>query len=127
MSYTLARLIAALFFALCVAIFAVINVRKAPIHYLFGSTDVPLVLIILGSALLGGLIVGLLGAVGQMRWRRERRRMQQHIETLEHELTTHQDTDEANPLYAQDTYDIASDSEADTSPIGDVDTNDHKG
>lgn len=77
------RLIVALFFALCVAIFAVINVRSTPIHYIFGVSNVPLVLIILGSACFGGLIVGLIGAVGHLKWRRERRRMRQYIQHLE--------------------------------------------
>lgn len=88
------RIIVALFFALCVAIFAVINVRPAPVHYLFGVTNMPLVLIILGAALFGGLIVGLLGAVGHVRLRRERRRLQQYIEVLEREQAPSQIEDE---------------------------------
>lgn len=77
------RLIVALFFVLCVAVFAVINVRPTPIHYIFGVTSVPLVLIILGAACLGGLSVGLLGAVSQLKWRRERKRLEQYIRELE--------------------------------------------
>lgn len=80
------RLILALFFALCVSMFAVINVTPAPIHYLFGVSSVPLVLIILGAACFGGLIVGLLGAVGHFRWRRENRQLKEQISELQSQL-----------------------------------------
>lgn len=55
--------ILALLFALIVAIFAVINVDSVQIDYLFGTARIPLILIILGSALLGGFITGSFGFV----------------------------------------------------------------
>ncbi|MGM0900902.1 MAG: LapA family protein [Bacillota bacterium] len=55
------NLILALIFALIVAIFAVVNVESVKVDYVFGTTYLPLILIVLGSALLGGLIVGSIG------------------------------------------------------------------
>ncbi|WNB90837.1 lipopolysaccharide assembly protein LapA domain-containing protein [Bacillus sp. NEB1478] len=46
-------------FTLVIATFAVINVGDVEINYLFGTAKWPLVLVILGSAGIGGLTVGL--------------------------------------------------------------------
>lgn len=51
-------LLIGLIFAVIVAIFAVVNVDSVPVNYVFGSAEWPLILIILGSALLGALISG---------------------------------------------------------------------
>lgn len=51
-------LLIGLVFAVIVAIFAVVNVDSVPVNYVFGSAEWPLILIILGSALLGALISG---------------------------------------------------------------------
>ncbi|MCE5171062.1 lipopolysaccharide assembly protein LapA domain-containing protein [Paenibacillus profundus] len=51
-------LLAGLFFALITAIFAVINVNPVQVNLLFGTFDVPLILLILGCTLLGAIIVG---------------------------------------------------------------------
>lgn len=50
-------------FALIVAVFAVINVDNVTVNYLFGESKWPLILVILGSVLMGGLIVGSVGIV----------------------------------------------------------------
>jgi lipopolysaccharide assembly protein A len=55
------NLLLALIFALIIAIFAVVNVETVKVDYMFGTAYLPLILIILGSALLGGLIVGSIG------------------------------------------------------------------
>lgn len=54
-------LILALIFALITAVFAVINVDPVQVNLLFGSVNVPLILLILGCTLLGGIIVGSFG------------------------------------------------------------------
>lgn len=54
-------LIAGLSIVLIIAIFAVINVDPVTVNYGFGEADWPLVLVILGSVLMGGLIVGFVG------------------------------------------------------------------
>ncbi|MGA5690997.1 LapA family protein [Cytobacillus pseudoceanisediminis] len=50
-------------FALIVAVFAVINVDNVTVNYLFGESQWPLILVILGSVLMGGMIVGSVGLV----------------------------------------------------------------
>ncbi|WP_018750467.1 LapA family protein [Paenibacillus sanguinis] len=54
-------LIMALIFALITALFAVINVNPVQVNLLFGSVNVPLILLILGCTLLGGIIIGSFG------------------------------------------------------------------
>lgn len=50
-------------FALIVAIFAVINVDPVTVNYVFGESEWPLILVILGSVLMGGVIIGSVGIV----------------------------------------------------------------
>ncbi|SDN46078.1 LapA family protein [Alkalicoccus daliensis] len=54
-------LIIGLIIVLVIAVFAVINVDPVTVNFGFGEADWPLVLVILGSVLMGGLIVGLVG------------------------------------------------------------------
>ncbi|NMH69833.1 DUF1049 domain-containing protein [Bacillus sp. RO3] len=54
-------LLLGIFFALVVSIFAVINVDPVTVNYVFGEADWPLILVILGSVLMGGIIVGSVG------------------------------------------------------------------
>lgn len=51
-------LLFALIFAVIVAVFAVVNVDVVPVNYFFGTAQWPLILVILGSALLGALVSG---------------------------------------------------------------------
>ncbi|MGM7721000.1 lipopolysaccharide assembly LapA domain-containing protein [uncultured Metabacillus sp.] len=53
----------AIIFALIVALFAVINVDPVKVDYLFGTAEWPLVLIILGSVLMGGFIIASTGII----------------------------------------------------------------
>lgn len=54
-------LIMGIIFALIVAIFAVINVDPVTVNFAFAETELPLILVILGSVLMGGLIIGSVG------------------------------------------------------------------
>lgn len=45
-----------LLFAIIIAVFSVINVDAVPVNYVFGTAEWPLVLVILGSALLGAAV-----------------------------------------------------------------------
>ncbi|MGD7044083.1 LapA family protein [Jeotgalibacillus proteolyticus] len=54
-------LILGIIFALLVAIFAVINVDPVTVNFGFAETEMPLILVILGSVLMGGLIIGSVG------------------------------------------------------------------
>ncbi|TQR19222.1 LapA family protein [Psychrobacillus vulpis] len=47
-----------LLFAVIIALFAVYNVDAVPVNYVFGTAGWPLILVILGSALLGALLSG---------------------------------------------------------------------
>lgn len=49
-------LIAGMIFAILIAIFAIANVDKVAVNYLFGTAQWPLILIILGSAFFGAII-----------------------------------------------------------------------
>ncbi|HHU19156.1 MAG TPA: DUF1049 domain-containing protein [Bacilli bacterium] len=51
-------IISALVFALIIAVFAVINVAPVEVNYLFVTTESPLILVILSSALFGSLMTG---------------------------------------------------------------------
>ncbi|EOS56222.1 LapA family protein [Paenibacillus barengoltzii] len=64
-------LILALVFALITSVFAVINVDPVQVNLLFGSVSLPLILLILGSTLLGGIIVGAFGIYRGYRLQRE--------------------------------------------------------
>ncbi|MGB8001452.1 MAG: lipopolysaccharide assembly protein LapA domain-containing protein, partial [Anaerobacillus sp.] len=50
-------LVVALIFALIIAVFSVVNVDSVQVNYVFGTSDWPLVLVILGSVLMGAILV----------------------------------------------------------------------
>ncbi|MEC1548159.1 DUF1049 domain-containing protein [Bacillus rugosus] len=89
-------IIFALIFTLIVAIFAVINVRSVEVDYLFGRSEWPLILVILGSVLMGALIVFSAGIFQVMKLKRE-------IKALRKENKTTQETihKQADTLYAK--------------------------
>lgn len=62
-------------FALIVAIFAVINVDPVTVNYVFGESEWPLILVILGSVLMGGIIIGSVGIARIYSLQREIRRL----------------------------------------------------
>lgn len=71
-------ILAAIIFAVIIAIFAVINAHPVRINYLFGTADWPLVLVILGSFLIGVLLIF---SVGLMRFYK----MQRQVKSLKKE------------------------------------------
>ncbi|MEY9973693.1 putative membrane protein [Lysinibacillus sp. RC46] len=54
------NLILALIVVLIIAVFSVINVDMVTVNYLFGKAEWPLILVIIGSVLLGALLTGLI-------------------------------------------------------------------
>ncbi|UNK17089.1 lipopolysaccharide assembly protein LapA domain-containing protein [Paenibacillus sp. N3/727] len=64
-------LIAGLLFALLTAVFAVINVDPVDVNLLFGMVHVPLILLIIGCTLIGGIIVGSYGIYRQYQLQKE--------------------------------------------------------
>ncbi|MCP3744834.1 lipopolysaccharide assembly LapA domain-containing protein [Paenibacillus sp. A3M_27_13] len=93
-------LIAALVIALLTAVFAVINVNSVQVNFLFSMVSIPLILLILGCTLLGGLIVGSFGIFRQYRLQREIKRLTTQLHTLQEEHTS---TVEANADVTYDT------------------------
>ncbi|OIK14291.1 LapA family protein [Bacillus sp. MUM 13] len=65
-----------LVFAIIIAIFAVINVDSVTVNYLFGKANSPLILVILGSVLMGGFIVGMISMVKIFTLRRKIRALE---------------------------------------------------
>ncbi|WP_209122834.1 lipopolysaccharide assembly LapA domain-containing protein [Alkalihalobacillus sp. BA299] len=61
--------------ALIIAIFAVINVEAVRVNYLFGTAEWPLILVIIGSVLMGGIIVGAVGMVRVFQLQQEIKRI----------------------------------------------------
>ncbi|MCW1941864.1 lipopolysaccharide assembly protein LapA domain-containing protein [Bacillus anthracis] len=54
------NLILAIIVVLIIAFFSVVNVDMVTVNYLFGKTEWPLILVIIGSVLLGALLAGLI-------------------------------------------------------------------
>lgn len=77
-------LIAGLIFALLIALFAVINVDPVEVNFGFDVVSIPLILIIVGCALIGGVIVGSFGILRQYK-------LQKQIKVLTAELAKLQD------------------------------------
>jgi len=75
-------LIFALLFALVIAVFSVVNVSPVPVDYVFGTAELPLILVILGSALAGGLAVGLFGTIRMVRQNRRIRALERELQAL---------------------------------------------
>ncbi|WP_432355748.1 LapA family protein [Sporosarcina sp. A2] len=79
-----------LLFAIIIAIFAVFNVAKVPVDYVFGEAHWPLVLVILGSALLGALASGLFTIFRSVKTTREVKHLQRVITEKESTIANQQ-------------------------------------
>src|SRR4051794_3200071 len=80
----------ALLFAILIAVFSVANVEAVPVNYVFGKTEWPLVLVILGAALLGALVSGLFAAFRSFLTRKHRNELLKEIEVKEILITKQQ-------------------------------------
>ncbi|MFC9707733.1 lipopolysaccharide assembly LapA domain-containing protein [Paenibacillus sp. NPDC056933] len=80
-------LIAGLVFALLTGIFAVINVDSVQVNLLFNTVQIPLILLILGCTLIGGIIVGSYGIFRQYRLQRENKQLKLRVSELESSTT----------------------------------------
>ncbi|MEC0128079.1 LapA family protein [Paenibacillus pabuli] len=81
-------LIAGLVFALLTGIFAVINVDSVQVNLLFNTVQIPLILLILGCTLIGGIIVGSYGIFRQYRLQRENKQLKLRVSELESSTTS---------------------------------------
>lgn len=77
----------ALLFAVIVAVFAVVNVDKVPVNFLFSTEMIPLVLVILGSALLGALISGFFAIFKSYSSSRRVKELEKQLHAKDEELT----------------------------------------
>lgn len=82
-------LIAGLVFALLTGIFAVINVDSVQVNLLFNTVQIPLILLILGCTLIGGIIVGSYGIFRQYRLQRENKQLKLRVTELENTASSY--------------------------------------
>ncbi|RXT05811.1 DUF1049 domain-containing protein [Ammoniphilus sp. CFH 90114] len=87
------NLILGLFFALLVAVFAVANVSSVTVHYLLGVSEIPLIIVIVGSALLGGLVVGMLGIFRQYKLQWQLKKLEKELTQTKSQLSQYQEKD----------------------------------
>jgi len=78
--------IIALLFSIIIAIFAILNNEVVTINYLFGSAPVSLVIVILASAFLGSLVVGIFSLVGRVKHGFKFRDLEGKLKKMEEEL-----------------------------------------
>ncbi|WP_335869241.1 LapA family protein [Bacillus sp. 2205SS5-2] len=86
-------LLVSFLFALIVAVFAVINVDAVAVNYLFGTSEWPLILVILASVLMGGLIVGSVGIVKVFNLQRRIKQLSKENENLLAQLPKQHETE----------------------------------
>jgi putative membrane protein len=89
--------VSALVFAIIIAIFSVVNVDAVPVDFIFVGVELPMILVILGSALAGGLVVGIIGTVRYLEWRQEMKELKLKLQDAEHALAqTHRSEASSN-------------------------------
>lgn len=72
-------LIGALIFALITTVFAVVNMDRVRVNFVFMETNAPLILVIVISTVLGGLIVGLFGILRQVQMQKEIKELRKQL------------------------------------------------
>lgn len=75
-------LVVGLIFALFIAIFATVNVEQVPVNYVFGEASWPLVLVILGSVLIGFIISFCFSVFRMMSSKRQTKLAHKELEEL---------------------------------------------
>ncbi|MDF2962173.1 MAG: hypothetical protein K0S39_3908 [Paenibacillus sp.] len=90
---TLWMFICMLLISLITAMFAVINTSPVLVHLVIADAELPLIVIILCSTLLGGLIVGLIGMIKQFKLKRT-------IKQLDRQLSEAKKEQAAGPVFA---------------------------
>lgn len=91
-------IIVTLVFALLIAIFAVINVDPVQVDFLFTTTESPLILVILLSALLGALSIASLSYVKYYQMRREIRELKEENQRHKDETPHLSDEQDETPV-----------------------------
>jgi len=96
-------LIAGLVFALLTGIFAVINVDSVQVNLLFNTVQIPLILLILGCTLIGGIIVGSYGIFRQYRLQRENKQLKLRVTELENTASSYSSTGSSTTMESFET------------------------
>ncbi len=78
--------IVSLLFAIVITIFAIMNMNPVRVNFGFGAVQFPLVLVILGSALVGAIVSGFYALYKHFELKRTTRQQKEHIEQLEREV-----------------------------------------
>ena len=79
-------LILGLIFAIIIALFAMVNIEDVPVNYMFGEAYWPLILVILGSALIGAIISASFSLVRIFSLQREAKQLRKQLDQKEPEL-----------------------------------------
>lgn len=85
-------LVVGLLFAIFIAVFATVNVEQVPINYVFGVASWPLVLVILGSVLIGFIISFCFSLFRMMSSNRQTKLVRKELEEL-HIVLNEKDTE----------------------------------
>lgn len=83
-------LLIGLIFAVIIAVFAVVNVETVPVNYVFGNAEWPLILVILGSALLGALLSGSVAIFRSFVLQRRVKQLEKEVTSKESLIATQQ-------------------------------------
>ena len=79
-------LILGLIFAIIIALFAMVNIEDVPVNYMFGEAYWPLILVILGSALIGAIISASFSLVRIFSLQREAKQLHKQLDQKEPQL-----------------------------------------
>lgn len=76
------RIIIGLVLTLMIVIFAVLNNMNVPVNFGFSQFSAPLIIVIIGSAFLGAVIVALVATGTMWQQRREIKQLRQQVDSL---------------------------------------------
>lgn len=80
-----------LLFAIVIAVFSVMNVDSVPVNYVFGTAEWPLVLVILGAALLGAAVSGFMALFRAFKTKHEMKEIKKELKAKEALIQAQQD------------------------------------
>lgn len=116
-------LLIGLIFAVIIAVFAVVNVETVPVNYVFGNAEWPLILVILGSALLGALLSGSVAIFRSFVLQRRVKQLEKEVTSKESLIATQQNEistlQKNEPVRYQDAEQVTY---QDSKPAGDQNT-----
>ena len=84
------NLLFGLLFAIIIALFAIFNIESVQVNYIFGKAELPLVLVILFSALLGAMVSGFVAMFRTVQSNHRLKELQKEITLKEQTIATQQ-------------------------------------